>query len=273
MALLLPIVFAAVVLEDDDFFAAAVLHDLRGDGSTLEGWHTDMSLGIVAAEQNVERRGLRRLGRPVDARTLSFDHHSLPTTIFGRPVLADVDGAGRTLAELRFVELPGREIADGVRAGVNVSIDLERTAIRGLVYIGGSTRVEPGAVIEGPTVIGRNCVIEAGAQVRASIVGNYTRVSGLAQLSERVVRGQFCVDHRGRNVDLTGTGSPTIDHSPARAPTDSRSPAGTVYVAYAAGARRSAWYSRPCGMAVRSKSKPNPDRGRLPPAPIGPTTS
>src|SRR6185436_3339744 len=68
------------------------------------------------------------------------------------------------------------------------------------------TRIEPGAVIEGPTVIGRNCVVEAGARIRASIIGAYTRVSGLADLSERIVSGRFCVDRRGRNVDLAGTG-------------------------------------------------------------------
>jgi mannose-1-phosphate guanylyltransferase len=108
--------------------------------------------------------------------------------------------------ELAFVELPGKELAPGVRGGVNLDVDFASTDIRGPVYLGSSTRIEPGAVIEGPTVIGRNCVVEAGARIRATIVGNYTRVSGLADLSERVVSGRFCVDRYGRNVDLAGTG-------------------------------------------------------------------
>jgi mannose-1-phosphate guanylyltransferase len=108
--------------------------------------------------------------------------------------------------ELAFVELPGREIAPGIRGGINLDVDLKTARITGPVYIGSSTRIEPGAVIEGPTVIGRNCVVEAGARIRATIIGNYTRVSGLADLSERIVSGRFCVDRQGRNVDLAGTG-------------------------------------------------------------------
>ncbi|HUG52917.1 MAG TPA: NDP-sugar synthase [Vicinamibacteria bacterium] len=108
--------------------------------------------------------------------------------------------------ELSFVELPGRELGPGVRGGVNLDVDLSRARITGPVYIGSSTRVEPGAVIEGPTVIGRNCIVESGARIRATVVGNYTRVSGLADLDERVVSGRFCVDRHGRNVDLAGTG-------------------------------------------------------------------
>lgn len=108
--------------------------------------------------------------------------------------------------ELSFVDLPGRELAPGVRGGINLELDLASTHVTGPVYIGSSTRIEPGVVIEGPTVIGRNCIVESGARIRATIVGNYTRVSGLADLNERVVSGRFCVDRYGRNVDLAGTG-------------------------------------------------------------------
>jgi mannose-1-phosphate guanylyltransferase len=108
--------------------------------------------------------------------------------------------------ELAFVDLPGRELAPGVRGGINLDLDLTRCHIEGPVYIGSSTRIEPGASIKGPTVIGRNCIVESGARIHATIVGNYTRVSGLADLSERVVSGRFCVDRFGGNVDLAGTG-------------------------------------------------------------------
>ena len=108
--------------------------------------------------------------------------------------------------EVKVLEMPGRLIAPGVWGGLNVALDLSRTTIEGPVYIGSSTAVEPGARIIGPTVIGRNCVIEAGARVSASIVGGYTRVSGFADLSEKIVSGRFCVDKEGRNVDLAQTG-------------------------------------------------------------------
>jgi mannose-1-phosphate guanylyltransferase len=93
-----------------------------------------------------------------------------------------------------------------VWAGINLAFDPARTRIEGPVYIGSSTAIEPGASIVGPTVIGRNCVIEAGARIRASVVGSYTRVSGFADLSEKIVSGRFCVDTQGRNVDLAHTG-------------------------------------------------------------------
>jgi hypothetical protein len=38
------------------------------------------------------------------------------------------------------------------------------------------------------------------------VVGAYTRVSGLADLKEKIVSGRFCVDRYGRNVDLADTG-------------------------------------------------------------------
>ena len=108
--------------------------------------------------------------------------------------------------EVKILEMPGRPIAPGVWAGINLALDLSRTRVEGPVYIGSSTAIQPGAEIFGPTVIGRNCVIEEGARIRASIVGSYTRVSGFADLSDKIVSGRFCVDTQGRNVDLARTG-------------------------------------------------------------------
>ena len=49
-------------------------------------------------------------------------------------------------------------------------------------------------------------MIESGARIEACVVGDYTRVSSLAELSEKIVSGRFCVDRRGTHVDLAGTG-------------------------------------------------------------------
>jgi mannose-1-phosphate guanylyltransferase len=102
------------------------------------------------------------------------------------------------------VEMPGTLLAPAVWGGVNLDVDLG--GVQGPVYIGAGTRIEKGAEIHGPTVIGRNCVVEAGARVRASVVGNYTRVTGFAELSEKIVSGRFCVDRHGHNVDLARHG-------------------------------------------------------------------
>lgn len=104
------------------------------------------------------------------------------------------------------IEMPGRELAPGIWGGINLAVDLATSDIRGPVYIGSSTAIEPGATVIGPTVIGRNCFIQAGARIDACVVGDYTRVSGFAEVHEKIVSGRFCVDREGRNVELAGTG-------------------------------------------------------------------
>jgi mannose-1-phosphate guanylyltransferase len=108
--------------------------------------------------------------------------------------------------ELRSVEMPGRALAPGIWGGINLDVDLDSGRLRGPIYIGSSTRIEPGAVVIGPTVVGRNCLIESGARLDSCVVGAYTRVSGLADLKEKIVSGRFCVDRHGRNVELARTG-------------------------------------------------------------------
>jgi mannose-1-phosphate guanylyltransferase len=104
------------------------------------------------------------------------------------------------------IDMPGREIAPGIWGGINLAVDLSKTDIRPPVYIGASTAIEPGATVIGPTVIGRGCVIEAGARIEACVVDDHTRVSGFADVREKIVGGHFCVDRAGRNVELAGTG-------------------------------------------------------------------
>ncbi len=104
------------------------------------------------------------------------------------------------------VQMPGRELRPGVWGGINLAVDLSSVDIRPPVYIGSSTAIEAGATVIGPTVIGRNCVVERGAVIEASIVDNYTRVSKFAELREKIVSGRFCVDRQGRSVDLANTG-------------------------------------------------------------------
>jgi mannose-1-phosphate guanylyltransferase len=108
--------------------------------------------------------------------------------------------------ELQSLEMPGRALAPGIWGGINLDVDLDSGRLHGPLYIGSSTRIEPGAVVIGPTVVGRNCLIESGARIESCVVGAYTRVSGLADLKEKIVSGRFCVDRHGRNVDLARTG-------------------------------------------------------------------
>jgi mannose-1-phosphate guanylyltransferase len=102
------------------------------------------------------------------------------------------------------IDMPGRELAPRVWGGIN--LDVEPRQIQGPAYVGSSTRIEPGATVIGPTVIGRNCVIEQGARVEASIIHDYTRVGDIADIHEKIVSGHFCVDRHGNNVDLVRSG-------------------------------------------------------------------
>jgi mannose-1-phosphate guanylyltransferase len=104
------------------------------------------------------------------------------------------------------IEMPGRELAPGIWGGINLALDLKTADIRPPVYIGSCTMIEPGATVIGPTVIGRNCLIQTGARIDACVVGDYTRVSGFAGLHEKIVNGRFCVDRYGNNVELAKTG-------------------------------------------------------------------
>jgi mannose-1-phosphate guanylyltransferase len=108
--------------------------------------------------------------------------------------------------KMDFIQMPGRELAPGSWGGLNLAMDLDTVELRGPLYIGSSTAVQPGATLIGPSVVGRNCVIESGARVTASIIGDYTRISGLADVSEKIISGRFCVDRAGNAVDLASSG-------------------------------------------------------------------
>jgi mannose-1-phosphate guanylyltransferase len=70
------------------------------------------------------------------------------------------------------------------------------------VYIGSSTSIGDGAIIEGPTVVGANCVVESGARIRASIIGDYTRVSSIASIEDRIVFAGKFIDPNGDVIDI-----------------------------------------------------------------------
>ncbi len=139
---------------------------------------------------------------------LPFYGVTMPFTWIDIGTTPDYWQATQTILEggLRGFDMPGTEIRPGVWTGINVSIDWSGTSITGPVYIGSSTRIDPGVTIQGPTVIGRNSVVERGARINASVIGDYTRISGLADLHEKIISGRFCVDRQGRNVELAARG-------------------------------------------------------------------
>ena len=104
--------------------------------------------------------------------------------------------------ELPGVLMPGRERAAGIWTGLNVAIDLERCTVVPPVLLGGSSTIEPGATIIGPSLISPGCLVESGAHIERSVVFDYTRIGAPANLQEVIVCGPYCVQASGGVVDL-----------------------------------------------------------------------
>src|SRR6185503_3148594 len=104
--------------------------------------------------------------------------------------------------EINNFGIPGTEIAPGVWAGLNVSLNLEQCNIIGPVFIGGSATIEDGATIVGPTMIGPGCVVESGAVIEQSVVFDYTRIGSMAHVRNLIISGGYAVDGSGSTLDL-----------------------------------------------------------------------
>jgi mannose-1-phosphate guanylyltransferase len=98
--------------------------------------------------------------------------------------------------------MPGNEVRPGVHCGINVQVAWDRVRIEGPVYIGSTTSVGDGATIIGPTVIGSGCVIQPGATLRECILADYTRISSVAVLEQKLIFGSKCIDPSGKYLDI-----------------------------------------------------------------------
>jgi mannose-1-phosphate guanylyltransferase len=93
--------------------------------------------------------------------------------------------------------LPGKEFGNGLRCGINVSMNRDRVDIKGPVFIGGSCEIGDNAVIEGPTVIGPGSVIQPGAEIRECLIGNYTKIASVARLENLIISHGYCIKPDG----------------------------------------------------------------------------
>jgi mannose-1-phosphate guanylyltransferase len=99
--------------------------------------------------------------------------------------------------DVKNLEVPGKQIRDGVWVGLNTRIEWEGTTIEGPVYIGSGCHVEAGSRIVGPTWIGHGSHICSGAEVTRSILFEYTRVLEDASLDEMIVCKDYSVNRAG----------------------------------------------------------------------------
>jgi mannose-1-phosphate guanylyltransferase len=104
--------------------------------------------------------------------------------------------------DVKNVSIPGKEVKPGVYTGVNVAVNWDKVDITGPVYIGGMTRIEDGAKIVGPTMIGPSCWICEGATVDNSVIFEYSRLGSGICLTDKLVFGRYCVDKTGTSLDI-----------------------------------------------------------------------
>ncbi len=103
---------------------------------------------------------------------------------------------------IKNVSIPGHEVRPGIYTGLNVDINWDKVDITGPVYIGGMTRIEDGAKIVGPAMIGHNCCICGGATVDNSVIFEYSRLGPGVRLVDKLVYGRYCVDKTGAMIDV-----------------------------------------------------------------------
>ncbi len=106
------------------------------------------------------------------------------------------------LGEVKNVAIPGREAMPGVYTGVNVSVNWDQVEIQGPVYIGSMSRIEDGAKIIGPAMIGPNCWICSGATVDNSVIFEHSRLGPGVRLIDKLVYGRYCIDKTGATIDV-----------------------------------------------------------------------
>jgi mannose-1-phosphate guanylyltransferase len=104
--------------------------------------------------------------------------------------------------DVRQVQIPGKEVRPGIFTGLNVAADWDQINVQGPIYVGGMTRIENGATIIGPAMIGPSCHICEGATIDNSIIFDYSRIGPGVRLVEKLVFGRYCVDRNGDHFDL-----------------------------------------------------------------------
>lgn len=104
--------------------------------------------------------------------------------------------------EIKNVQIPGQQVAPGIYTGMNVAVNWDKVDITGPVYIGGMTKIEDGAKIVGPTMIGPNCWICSGATVENSVIFEWSRLGPGVRLVDKLVFGRHCVDKTGATIDV-----------------------------------------------------------------------
>jgi mannose-1-phosphate guanylyltransferase len=110
---------------------------------------------------------------------------------------------GLLAGDVSSMKMPGKQIKEGVWAGLNTRIDWDGTMIEGPVYIGAGCHIEAGSKNAGPCWNGHGSHICEGAEVIRSILFEYTRVLPNTMLDELIVCGDYSADLDGNMLQLS----------------------------------------------------------------------
>lgn len=102
------------------------------------------------------------------------------------------------MGEVAEMDVPGKQIKDGLWVGLNTHIDWKGTVIEGPVYLGSGVKIESGCKIIGPTWIGHGSHIGPGSDVIRSVLFEYTRIAPDVHLQEMIVFNNYSVNREGK---------------------------------------------------------------------------
>ncbi|MFM2587008.1 sugar phosphate nucleotidyltransferase [Vibrio sp. TBV020] len=97
--------------------------------------------------------------------------------------------------------IPGTQVKAGVWVGINSVVDLDSCDIRPPVVIGSGCKVEPGAKLLGPALIGANCQLDSGCIVEESLIFDYIQVHSSSHVKYQTIFGNYCIGHDGKSND------------------------------------------------------------------------
>ena len=104
--------------------------------------------------------------------------------------------------EINDVTPYGKEISPGIWTGINCDINLDEVEVIAPVYFGSSVRLEKGAKVIGPSMIGSGSIIKENATIEESVVLGYTKVSPHAHIEKKIIAGKYIINPFGSSVDI-----------------------------------------------------------------------
>ena len=96
----------------------------------------------------------------------------------------------------------GNEVRKNLWMGINCDINFDEVTIEGPVYIGSSVRIEKGAKIIGPCMIGSGSVIQENVFLDKSVILGYTKIAAHAKIKEKIIAGKYIINPFGSSIDI-----------------------------------------------------------------------